>query len=488
MDNAFDYFFKESQKSNNAFIVNPKDEITFINLYQKCVSLACVLQKKYGTGKRILLISHNNLFFVTSYLAILKSGNIVVPVNPDIDQKNLDFIISHCESGVAFISKFIKKSSLELFDSHNEDSFNTLLSESDNDENRIVPVNQDHTAEIIFTSGSTGLPKGVELSHKNLIANTSSIIKYLHLTAQDRMLVVLPFYYCYGLSLLHTHLRVGGSLVLNNSFIFIGGIFRDLNLYNCTGFAGVPSHFQILIRKSKSFIKMVFPALRYVTQAGGKLPSIFIQEFVNAFPQITFFVMYGQTEATARLSFLPPDILHKKIGSIGRGIPEVILRVVNEAGDDIKPDEVGEIIAKGDNIMKGYFKDELLTSETIKEGYLYTGDLATIDEEGFIFISSRKKDFIKVGGKRISPKEIEEVILLMPEIVDCTVVGVNDDLLGEAMKAIVILADDKRNDVTVKDIMMHCQRNLPLYKVPTHIEFENALKVNATGKKTKADS
>ena len=136
--------------------------------------------------------------------------------------------------------------------------------------------------------------------------------------------------------------------------------------------------------------------------------------------------------------------------------------------------------------MKGYFKDEVLTRETIRDGYLYTGDMATTDGDGYIFITSRKKDFIKVGGKRISPKEIEEVILLLPEVVDVTVEGVSDELLGEAMKASIVLTDDKKDVFTVKDIQTHCQQHLPSFKIPTHIVFESSLKVNAAGKKTKS--
>jgi acyl-CoA synthetase (AMP-forming)/AMP-acid ligase II len=467
------------------FIVNPKDEISFVRLYKKCVALAGFLQEKYGTGKRILVISHNNVFFITSYLAILKSGNIVVPINPEMDQKNLDYIINHCEADTAFVSKAVKISSGYISDVYNEDSIAADEIVNFSGSSPAGFIGGDNTAGIIFTSGSTGEPKGVELTHENLIANTSSIVSYLNLTRDDRMLVVLPFYYCYGLSLLHTHLRAGGSIVLNNSFIFIGGIFRDLKQYNCTGFAGVPSHYQILVRKSKSFVTSVFPDLRYVTQAGGKLPAVFIQEFTSAFPAIDFYVMYGQTEATARLSFLPPSMLPEKLGSIGKGIPGVTLLVVNEHGSACKPGEPGEIIAKGDNIMKGYFRDEQLTSETIRNGFLYTGDLAITDDEGYIYITSRKKDFIKVGGKRVSPKEIEEVILLMPEVVDCTVTGVSDDLLGEAMKATIVLSDDKREVISRKDVQVHCQKNLPLFKIPTFIEFEDSLKVNAAGKKTK---
>ena len=130
----------------------------------------------------------------------------------------------------------------------------------------------------------------------------------------------MPFYYCYGLSLLHTHLRVGGAVHMNNSFIFIGSVIDDLNTYKCTGFAGVPSHFQILLRKTKDFKTTKFHTLRYVTQAGGKLHTAFIEEFIDAFPDIRFNVMYGQTEATARLSYLPPEDLRRKLGSLGRGI------------------------------------------------------------------------------------------------------------------------------------------------------------------------
>lgn len=486
MNNVFDYLFSETQLHDRAFILNPSEEITFAKLHKNSLFLAGYIQKMYGKDQCILLISHNNLFFVLCYLAILKSGNTVVPLNPATDQKTLDFIINQCNTLTGFISKFTKVKSEALSHVISEDGIKEILAGETSNNFSITPIaNSEASAEIIFTSGSTGVPKGVVLSHRNLIANTSSIINYLNLTFNDKMLVVLPFYYCYGLSLLHTHLKVGGSIAFNNSFIFIGGIFRDLNQYQCTGFAGVPSHYQVLLRKSKSFTTTLFPHLRYVTQAGGKLPSVFISEFTQAFPNINFVVMYGQTEATARLSYLPPNKLHEKLGSIGKGIPNVTLRVVNEQGDNVAVGEAGEIVALGDNVMKGYYKDEALTAETIKNGWLYTGDIATIDNDGFIFIQSRKKDFIKVGGKRISPKEIEEVILSMPEVVDCTITQVDDEILGEAMKATVVLADDKRNGISIKDISNHCQKHLPLYKVPTYIEFDTVIKVNAAGKKTK---
>jgi acyl-CoA synthetase (AMP-forming)/AMP-acid ligase II len=340
-------------------------------------------------------------------------------------------------------------------------------------------------AEIIFTSGSTGVPKGVMISHKNLIANTSSIVTYLKLNKEDRMLVVLPFYYCYGLSLLHTHLRIGGSIVLNNSFIFLGSIINNLLEYKCTGFAGVPSHFQILLRKSDNFKTTKFPDLKYVTQAGGKLAPIFIDEFRNSHPEITFIVMYGQTEATARLSYLPPELYEAKKGSMGKGIPGVELRVINEKGEKIKPGEIGEVIARGDNVMIGYFEDEEGTKNAIRNGWLYTGDLGTVDKDDYIFLTARKKEIIKVGGKRISPKEIEAVILELPEVVDCTIEGVEDELLGEALKATVVIRAENGKETMLDKIKQHCSRHLALYKVPQIFELKEQLIISATGKKIK---
>jgi long-chain acyl-CoA synthetase len=198
--------------------------------------------------------------------------------------------------------------------------------------------------------------------------------------------------------------------------------------------------------------------------------------------------MYGQTEATARLSYLPPHDLQTKLGSIGKGIPSVTLKVVDENNNPVKPGVSGEIIASGDNIMKGYFKDKELTSETIRNGWLYTGDIATVDEDGFIFVVSRKKEIIKVGGKRVSPKEIEEVILMIPEVVDCTILGVEDPILGESIKAIITLNDEGKNKIAANDILNHCHKHLSIHKVPSQIEFESSINMSATGKKVKKTS
>lgn len=480
--NAFDYFFEHTAKLEKILLAG-KEEITYNKLYDQTVSIAGWLESKAGRNNHIILISLNNLFFLTAYLAIIKSGNICIPLDPSIEKENFNYIAGLTNPALIFLTRDaatrLKPESGICIFPDDISGINAMPSKpSDNN------FDSELTAEIIFTSGSTGKPKGVMISHKNLIANTGSIVSYLELKQDDRMLVVLPFYYCYGLSLLHTHLRVGGSIVFNNSFIFLGSVIKDLKNYNCTGFAGVPSHFQILLRKSDSFKKTEFPALRYVTQAGGKLPSIFIDEFRESFPDKKFVVMYGQTEATARLSYLPHYMYEKKKGSVGKGIPGVELRVVDEAGGNIRPGETGEVIASGENIMKGYFCDETATNSVLRNGWLYTGDLGTVDEDGYIFLTARKKEIIKVRGKRVSPKEIEAVILALPEVIDCQVEGIEDEIEGEILKAVVVIRKDAVN-ITRESILKHCSDHLALYKVPHVFEMKQDLTISATGKKIK---
>jgi long-chain acyl-CoA synthetase len=482
--NAFDYFFEHTSDLEKLFLVG-KEEISFMELHTCSLKLAAWIEKEIGRDKHIILLSANNLFMIKSYLAIVKSGNICIPLDPNIEKENFNYIVDITNPVMVFITSDIEKKiplgSLKLItpDQMNQSEFKT-------DSPTGMSVNEDNKcAEIIFTSGSTGKPKGVMISHKNLIANTSSIIEYLKLNRDDRMLVVLPFYYCYGLSLLHTHLRAGGSIVLNNSFIFLGKIIMDLLEHSCTGFAGVPSHFQILLRKSDTFKTTTFPCLKYVTQAGGKLAPIFIDEFRESFPDVKFIVMYGQTEATARLSYLPPELYIQKKGSMGRGIPGVELKVVNEKGRKIKPGETGEVIASGENIMIGYFNDEEGTKNTIRNGWLYTGDLGTVDDDGYIYLTARKKEIIKVRGKRISPKEVEAVILALTEVIDCTVEGIDDEIEGEMLKATVVIRKDAISRVTKESILEHCSKHLALYKIPHVYDLKEELTISATGKKIK---
>ena len=486
--NAFDYFFEYSKNLDKQFVLGATEQVSYADVYAHSLKIARYLQQKIGKNKRVLLISNNSVFFIKSYFAILKSGNIVVPINPEIEGKNLDYVINKSNPELVFMSqrffRFFPTISNEVV---NEIKLEEIIRSNVNDINlELENVIDYQIAEIIFTSGSTGEPKGVVLSHKNLISNTESILSYLKIGSNDIMQVVLPFYYCYGLSLLHTHARVGGSLVLTNSFMFLATVISDLKSYKCTGFAGVPSHFQMLLRKTKDFKNTELPDLRYVTQAGGKLHNSFIEEFTNAFPKIDFYVMYGQTEATARLTYLPPHDLKNKMGSIGKAIPGVQIAILSAQGNFASDGEVGEIVAKGDNIMLGYFEDTELTRETIVDSWLHTGDLGYTDDQGYIFITGRKRDFIKVGGNRLSSKEIEAVVLEIPYVIDCTISAVYDELWGESIKAEIIV--NNKEDITPEYIREYCSKKLIRFKVPQVIEFKTEMNLNGNGKKVKAVS
>lgn len=485
--NVVEYLFENSAELDKDFVLGNKETITFKDLYRQSSLMADYISESYGSQNNIALASSNNCFFLTCYLGIMLSGNVCIPIDPNIEQESLKYILKKCECRIGFIEKRnVHKIDSQFIKIITEHQYLSII------ENRPEykfsnTFNSNMPAQIIFTSGSTGKPKGVILSHKNLIANTGSIIEYLHLSKDDTMEVVLPFYYCYGLSLLHTHLKVGGSIVLNNFFLGTGAVINDINKYKCTGLAGVPSHFQILLRKSKSFKNTKFPSLKYVTQAGGKLHNSYILEFINAFPNILFYVMYGQTEATARLSYLEPQNVKKKLGSIGKGIPNVKLKVVNKSGNQIEPDETGEVVASGDNIMLGYYKDEKSTQKQIRDGWLYTGDIGTIDKDGYIYLSARKKNIIKIAGKRISPMEIEEVIVSHPDVIDCTVKTIDDEITGEAIIAVVVLKSDIKNKITEEMLKSYCSRKLAHFKVPKVIKFSKELKINSAGKKIKGN-
>lgn len=483
--NCVHYLLSNHLEKNDLFLLGRSEEACFDDLAKKVSAMTAWLNKNVGTGEKVLLLSPNNMFFMVSYLAIMNSGNVVVPLNPGIEPDQYHYIKGHTGSNHVFMVKqVVKRLKLNGENIIDEDVYSGIVQNGYGNKWESSLVDEDDLAQIIFTSGSTSVPKGVMLSHKNIIANTRSIIKYLDLTENDIMEVVLPFFYCYGLSLLHTHLKVGAKIVLNNTFIFLGSVLSDFDKYKCTGFAGVPSHFQILLRKSDSFKNTDFPHLRYVTQAGGKLHTTFIREFVDSKPNTKFYVMYGQTEATARLSYLPPELLDSKLGSLGKGIPDVELKVVNDRGEDVAPGVVGEIVAKGDNVMLGYFKDLEETDKALKNGWLYTGDLATVDKAGFIYHAARRKEIIKVGGKRVSPKEIEEVIVGLQGVVDCTIEPVQDEYLGEAIKAIIVLNKDHK-DITAHQIKEHCASKLSSHKIPGVVEFKDKVDVNAAGKKVK---
>jgi len=458
-----------------------------------------IFSRGVDKGDRVALLHENSFFYVASYFAILKIGAVVVGLNTETTPDSLEYLLNNSDAkliisqkrynkylipildkcpmlldvfltdgGVSFYSSV---SSITVFDIDNLEIYT-------NEPTSVRTIDID-LAEIVYTSGSTGKSKGVMLTHLNLITNMKSICAYLKLTENDRIMVVLPFFYIYGKSLLLTHFMCGGSVVIDNRFVFPNKILETMLKMDVTGFSGVPSTFMILLNRS-SLKSTVFKSLRYITEAGGSMAPSIQKEVVDIFSPARLYIMYGATEAAPRLSYLEPDQLVNKWGSIGIPVENVDLLVCDHEGNEVPDGVVGEITARGSNIMKGYWKDPEETGQVLKLGMYFTGDLGRKDEDGFFYVVGRSKDMIKVKGFRVGAKEIEELILEIDEIHETAVVGVDDPILGEAILALVVPKEKGWNDSDL--IRQKLQKKLSQIKVPKYIEFRESFPKNKSGK------
>jgi long-chain acyl-CoA synthetase len=444
---------------------------------------AALRQRGVEPGDRVGILAGNSLYWAAAYISTLGIGAVAVPLSTSATPEEVHAMDRFVRCRAVCTDKRTHRTYARVLGDPSrlvlEDGLPTQP-----DPFHAVEVDPGQDAALMLTSGTTAQPRAVRITHRNIQANTDSIVEYLHLTEADRILSILPFYYCFGTSLLHTHLRAGGTLVLPRSFVYPEAALNLMEATACNGIAGVPSTYQTLLRNS-SFPRRGLKCLRKIQQAGGKLPTLLIEELQAAVPDAQVFVMYGQTEATARLSYLPPEFLKTKLGSVGRGIPGVRLRVVDESGADVKPGEVGEIVAWGDNISPGYLDDPEASSRRFINGALHSGDMATVDEEGFIFIVDRKDDFIKSLGHRVSSQKIEAYVVELPDIVAAAAIGEPDVVRGEAIRVFVTLKSG--SILTPEDIMAHCTRRMARHMVPRYVTILDRLPMNAHGKVVKPE-
>lgn len=453
-------------------------------------------------GQRVGLLLENSPEYVVSYYGILKAGGITVALNTENTVNDFAYIAHDCcfrfmitssrfvpKVTVLFsepsrlIERLLVWSGSQASVSIRGTSLLTTLPAALSEEPKTCPsirVIDLDVASIVYTSGSTGKPRGATLSHLNIVSNTRSIVDYLELRADDRIMVVLPFYYIYGKSLLNTHVFVGGSAVIDNRFLYPNVILKTMQEQAATGFAGVPSTFSILLGRS-NIRALRFPSLRYVTQAGGPMAPSVQREVADVFAPARLIIMYGATEASARLSYLDPTHLTRKWGSIGKAIPNVELFVADEDGHPLLAGEEGEIVARGSNLMSGYWNNREETDKVLRNGLYFTGDIGRADEEGFLYVVGRKRDMLKIGGNRVSAKEIEDVLYEHPGVAEAAVIGVPDEILGEAPKAFITIKSGFEDDLE-RLLIEHLKRRLAFYKVPRAIEIRSSLPKNEAGK------
>lgn len=472
-------------------IVHHDRRVRYSELWDGVSAFAWYLRAQgFRTGDRVAVLLENSPEYVISYYGTLLAGGVVVALNTAAKAIDIGNWLTHCDASwlvldarhaeanaindgctgrVAVISV---NGAIDAAHAWKEVLATTSIPILDS-------TSKEALAAIIYTSGTTGRPKGVMLTHGNLATNVTSILAYLGLDTSDRILNVLPFYYSYGNSVLHTHLAVGACVVIEDNLAYPHRVLQRLGAERATGFSGVPSSFALLLSRVK-LEEYDLSSLRYLTQAGGPMPPANIERLRKALPTVRIIIMYGQTEATARLSYLPPEQLLDKLGSIGIAIPGVTLDVRNEQGASVAPNEVGEIWARGGNIMPGYWNDAQATQEVLHNGWLRTGDMAYRDSDGYLFIQGRKTDMIKSGAHRIHPKEIEEAIAELDGVGEVAVVGVPDEILGQVIKAYIL----PKPGATLGPLQIraHCHKRLASYKIPKFVEFVSELPKTASGK------
>lgn len=393
---------------------------------------------KTSSKKLVFLFTENSYSSIIIYLSLLRSGHVVLLLESRLNEEIKNDLINKYKPELIFAPSSEIKTDYKI--SHN--FFNYSLSERR--ENINVQDIYPETAVLLSTSGTTGSPKLVRLSYKNIQANAASIVDYLKINDKEKAITSLPMSYSYGLSVINSHLLAGGTIVCTEKSILFRDFWELFNANECTSFAGVPYTFQLLSKTG--FAKIYLPSLKTITQAGGRLAENLIKEFDNYAKnrEISFFVMYGQTEATARISYVPTEKLSEKIGSIGIPIPGGEIKLFDNEVEIETENRIGEIIYFGENVMLGYAESrECLAKGDELKGKLRTGDLAERDSEGYFFIKGRLKRFIKIFGLRINLDDVQKMIETHFSIPNaCT--G-KDDLLQ-----ILLKAEEEISEVEVK--------------------------------------
>ncbi len=334
---------------------------------------------------------------------------------------------------------------------------------------------EDGLAALVATSGSTGIPRFVMVSHGNLIANTEAIIRSQNLANDERAMLILPVSYCFGASVLHTHLYRGGGVVFDRRFMFPDKVLRAIGEHRCTTFAGVPTVYNILLGRS-NIRSIPMPSLRRFLQAGGALAPQRIIEMRAAVPAAKFYVMYGQTEATARISCLDPEHLDEKLGSAGRPLDNLTVRILGEDGRELPIGEIGEILVNGPSITCGYLNDPEGSRRVFTDGWLRTGDLGRLDEEGYIWICGRKAAFLKIRGVRVSLAEVEERVAVVPGVCECAAAAVPHPEAGEALALYIV------PESGAQSVLEEVRRALPVHWTCESIKMVAGIPKTSSGK------
>lgn len=443
-------------------------------------------------GERVAIVLPKSIEECWAIFAVSTAGGVFVPVNSLLQPAQIRHIVADCGARIVLTAAALAGRVGEALAGLKDTTVHVVEDArwqpaAEPPAVRDAAIGED-LAAILYTSGSTGRPKGVMLSHRNLIAGTRIVRTYLGITGADRILSVLPFSFDYGLNQLLTTVEQGASLVLL-TFRFGDEVVAAIRDHGVTGLAGVPTIWAILTRASPSLARTPLPSLRYITNSGGAVPSQTVRLLRTRLPDTRIFLMYGLTEAF-RSTFLPPEEIDRRPTSIGRAIPETEIFAVDAEGRRTRPGEPGVLVHRGPTVSLGYWNRPADTAEVLKphpfipqaeggETVCYSGDLVYEDEDGFFHFVGRRDAMIKSAGYRISPTEVEEVLMATGAFAQVAVIGLPDPFAGQKVHAVGVAKD---GDAAADDVLQAVAQQLPPYMVPRVVEWVEALPVTPNGK------
>ncbi|GEN83024.1 long-chain-fatty-acid--CoA ligase [Sporosarcina luteola] len=480
-------------------------DTTYAELDQQVSTFALGLERLgVEKGDHVAFLLGNTPHFLISLYATMRIGATAIPINPIYSPTEISYILHNSDAKVVIAldqllplvekaagsfpaieryiicetDPYVAQNVAALPDAVKEkvDLFTHFFSREL--PNRApITVDENETAIILYTSGTTGHPKGAMLTHKNLYSNARDVADYLGFSETDRVVATLPVFHVFALTVVVNAPLLKGATILLVPRFSPEDVFETIKAHEATVFAGVPTMYNFLYQYPQGKTED-FDTIRLAISGGSSLPVALLHNFEEKF-QVKISEGYGLSEASPVTCFNPRD-RDRVPGSIGTNIVNVTNKVVDEFGDEVPVGEVGELVVQGPNVMKGYYKMPEETASAIRDGWLYTGDLARQDENGYFYIVDRKKDMIIVGGYNVYPREVEEVLFEHRDIVEAAVIGVPDTDFGEEVQAYVVMKDGA--DRNVDKLKEFCAARLAKYKIPKTIEFLNELPKNTTGK------
>ena len=491
--------------SKTAIIVKGQ-EYTYSKLKESAEKLAGYLVSSgIKKGDRVAISMENSWQTVVSIYGTTLAGAVFLVINPQTKADKLQYILNDSGAKVLISNSIIKNELLPALkdvitiqiviitgdekqiivadSTFTIANFESIIS-SDNEVTCLPNIIPNDLAALIYTSGSTGFPKGVMMTHQSMVFTTWSLIEYLRLSKQDRILLLLPLAFDYGLYQLLMAITVGGTLIVEQSFIFTASIYQNIKKYKPTVFPGVPTIYAMMIASSKEN-PLVFDCIQKVTNTAAALPAEFIPDLKRIFPNALIFKMYGLTECK-RVCYLEPELVDLKPTSVGKAIPGTEVFLLDAEGLPVPIGEAGILHIRGPHVMLGYWNKEGLSREMLKKGnlpgerILCSNDLFKMDEDGFLYFQGRTDDIIKTRGEKVSPIEIENIIYKISGVKEVAVIGIPDVIMGESIVAHITTHED--TELNEKDVQKECMSKLEVFMVPQKVIFLNEMPKSPNGK------